>query len=142
MIYNHKDIDQEIQTYIFNDLNEFVDDVRDEYNKLRRYETIAIYTTYEEINMFLMHYYKENIIDYIYCVLSELENIYNPNKMGILTITFDGKCTIQDAFYNNKIVYSEAVLLYLNDNYTPLSASNLLEDKENILHYYFKGDTD
>lgn len=135
MVYNYKDEDN-IQEYCYADLDEFVDDILDVYKTLRRYEYISIYARFEEILMIMLKLCKEDFLNEV----SNIDN-YKPNKMTILTISYDGKFYIEHMLHNNVVLCSSAALTYVYDVDCCYSIANVIDLQENnVLHYIYEGD--
>lgn len=141
MIYDFKSENYE-QDVILSDIEELAEDVLDEYLKLKRYEFLSVYANFEEIVMLILKLFNDEALD----VLSEFNfDDYSPDKMVILTISYDGNLTVQEMINDitGTAYYSEAILTYV---YTTVCSISVLEtlrlNDENILNYSYKKDFD
>ena len=139
MIYDFKSENNEQEIVLF-DIEELVEDILDEYLKLKRYEFLSVYSNYEEIIMLILKLYKDDALDF----LSQFSD-YSPDKMMILTISYDGILTVQEMINDitGTAYYSEAILTYV---YNAACSVNVLKtlrlNDENILNYSYKKDFD
>lgn len=136
MYYDFKSEDN-IQEVTLNGIEDLVEDIDWEYNNLRRYETIAIYTSYEEVLMILLKMYKELSVD----IISQLKD-YIPNEMVVLTLSYDGVLSCQYALdESGMVLLSEAQLTYVYDSVCTYSIAKIIdENEENVLHYTYQKD--
>lgn len=132
MYYDFKS-DDAVQSVTLSGIDELIEDIEWEFDGLRRYESLSIYTSYEDTLMILVKLCKDKAID----LIRNIED-YCPNKMVILTISYDGAISLQDAYYDDDVCLSESVLIYINDAVCKCSMARILDENEDsVLHYVY-----
>lgn len=136
MIYDFKS-EKSVQEVVLDDIDELVENIDFEFNNLRRYETLSLYANYKEVVHILLDMCDGENID----ILSSINN-YSPNKMVILTLSFDGVLTVEEAYDEaGTVILSESVLTYVYDSACTCSMAEIIDKhEENVLHYSYERD--
>ena len=136
MFYNFKSNDI-IQDVITSYICPIVADIKDEFNKLHRYDVLAIYSPAYIANEIL---YKLLCVEDVnefdvndeFWIHDETDSylLYKDDNDVIITIGYDGMIFIEDARFNNGCIkHSEATLSYVFDEF---SRKDVLEISDGI----------
>lgn len=141
MFYNYKSNDV-MQDVIIKCACPIVNDIEDEYEKLRRYEHLAIYAP-----SYIAKEILGGIFEYIddLWVNEESNNmlLFDDEKDVVITIAYDGMVFVESArFKSGDIKYSGAMLSYVYDSFTKKEVDVISSDETPVLVFGFAEDCD
>lgn len=140
MLYDYKS-DELVQDVILEDVETLVDDIIEEFQSLRRYNEVDIYTTSSiarEIIAELLDSVDELWVD----AESENDLLYKDGNDVLITIANDGMLFVELARGNNGRIKSneDCSLTYLYDGFGKKDVDELAENAESILVFGFEDD--
>src|SRR5699024_1647205 len=105
-----------------------------EFNNLRRYEFIAIYTSKKKADIL-----KNKLAKLFDAEISDGKEIQD--EWCILTLAYDGNIFIDSMYLENKTVRSSgAIINYLDNDCNTIALVKLSADDENVLIYRFENE--
>ena len=147
MLYVHKSNDI-VQDVIVECLCPIIEDVADEFDMLRRCESLAIYAT-SPIAREILGRILEEFDDVWVDAESHNELLYKDDNKVIITLCDDGMIFVESAYdTDGDIKRAEAVLNYVYDDFTNKEVEDIAVDTFSVLVFGFEedeindGDTD
>lgn len=139
MIYNHKS-DSNVQDIILDDIAKLTDDIESEYDLLRRYDFLIIYSpaflSREILGMIL-----DDIDDVWVHEDAHLELLSDDDNEVLITIAYDGMIFVQDARCNEKLKTNDCcALTYVYDGFSKKDIEWLSSEGESVLVFGFDDD--
>lgn len=140
MIYNNKS-EQLVQDKIVKCFCNITDDIKDEYLKLRRNESLSLYVPTSIAKGILLTILQLGIENLTIYEDSNFELLYNDENETIITIAYDGMLFIESARSNSgNLKHSESHLTYIYDSFSSKDVNWLSNDNRNILIFGFEED--
>ena len=136
MLYVHKSKDI-IQDVIVECLCPIIDDVADEFDMLRRYESLAIYVP-SPIAREILGRILEEFDDVWVNEESHTEVLYRDDNKVIITLCDDGMIFVEDAYYDGEIKRAEGVLNYVYDGFSKNDVDKIALDTFSTLVFGFE----
>lgn len=126
--------DKNIQETIFDNDKHLLLNIIKEFNNLRRYEFIAIYTSKKKADIL-----KNKLAKLFDVEISDDKEIQD--EWCILTLAYDGNIFIDSMYLENKTVRSSgAIINYLDNDCNTIALVKLSTDDENVLIYRFENE--
>ena len=139
MIYNHKS-DSNVQDIILDDIAKLTDDIESEYDLLRRYDCLIIYSP-----AFLAREILGIILDDVDDVWvhedAHLELLSDDDNEVLITIAYDGMIFVEEARYDENLKNNDScALTYVYDGFSKKDIDYLSSDGESVLIFGFDDD--
>ena len=136
MIYNHKS-DSNVQDIILDDIAKLTDDIESEYELLRRYDCLIIYSP-----AFLAREILGIILDDVDDVWvhedAHLELLSDDDNEVLITIAYDGMIFVEEARYDENLKNNDScTLTYVYDGFPKKDIDYLSSDGESVLVFGF-----
>ena len=139
MIYNHKS-DSNVQDIILDDIAKLTDDIESEYELLRRYDCLIIYSpaflAREILGMIL-----DDVDDVWVHEDAHLELLHDDDNEVLITIAYDGMIFVEEARYDENLKNNDScALTYVYDGFSKKDIDYLSSDGESVLVFGFDDD--
>ena len=139
MIYNHKS-DSNVQDIILDSIAKLTDDIESEYDLLRRYDCLIIYSP-----AFLAREILGIILDDVDDVWvhedAHLELLSDDDNEVLITIAYDGMIFVEEARYDENLKNNDScTLTYVYDGFHKTDIDYLSSDGESVLVFGFDDD--
>ena len=139
MIYNHKS-DSNVQDIILDDIAKLTDDIESEYDLLRRYDCLIIYSpaflAREILGMIL-----DDVDDVWVHEDAHLELLHEDNNEVLITIAYDGMIFVEESRYDENLKNNDScALTYIYDGFSKKDIDYLSSDGESVLVFGFTDD--
>ena len=139
MIYNHKS-DSNVQDIILDDIAKLTDDIESEYDLLRRYDCLLIYSP-----AFLAREILGMILDDVEDVWvhedAHLELLHDDDNEVLITIAYDGMIFVEESRYDENLKNNDScTLTYIYDGFPKKDIDYLSSDGESVLVFGFDDD--
>ena len=139
MIYNHKS-DSNVQDIILDDIAKLTDDIESEYDLLRRYDCLIIYSS-----AFLAREILGIILDDVDDVWvhedAHLELLSDDDNEVLITIAYDGMIFVDEARHDENLKNNDScALTYVYDGFSKKDIDYLSSDGESVLVFGFDDD--
>ena len=139
MIYNHKS-DSNVQDIILDDIAKLTDDIESEYDLLRRYDCLLIYSpaflAREILGMIL-----DDVDDVWVHEDAHLELLHDDDNEVLITIAYDGMIFVEESRYDENLKNNDScTLTYVYDGFPKKDIDYLSSDGESVLVFGFDDD--
>ena len=139
MIYNHKS-DSNVQDIILDDIAKLTDDIESEYELLRRYDCLIIYSpaflAREILGMIL-----DDVDDVWVHEDAHLELLSDDDNEVLITLAYDGMIFVEEARYDENLKNNDScALTYVYDGFSKKDIDYLSSDGESVLVFGFTDD--
>ena len=140
MIYNHKS-DSNVQDIILDDIAKLTDDIESEYELLRRYDCLIIYSpaflAREILGMIL-----DDVDDVWVHEDAHLELLSDDDNEVLITIAYDGMIFVEEARsdFGTLVSLEGCALSYIYDGFSKRDIDCLTFDGESVLVFGFDDD--
>ena len=139
MIYNHKS-DSNVQDIILDDIAKLTDDIESEYDLLRRYDCLIIYSpaflAREILGMIL-----DDVDDVWVHEDAHLELLHDDDNEVLITLAYDGMIFVEEARYDENLKNNDScALTYIYDGFSKKDIDYLSSDGESVLVFGFDDD--
>ena len=139
MIYNHKS-DSNVQDIILDDIAKLTDDIESEYDLLRRYDCLLIYSpaflAREILGMIL-----DDVDDVWVHEDAHLELLHDDDNEVLITIAYDGMIFVEESRYDENLKNNDScTLTYVYDGFHKKDIDYLSSDGESVLVFGFDDD--
>ena len=139
MIYNHKS-DSNVQDIILDDIAKLTDDIESEYDLLRRYDCLIIYSpaflAREILGMIL-----DDVDDVWVHEDAHLELLHDDDNEVLITIAYDGMIFVEESRYDENLKNNDScALTYIYDGFSKKDIDYLSSDGESVLVFGFDDD--
>ena len=139
MIYNHKS-DSNVQDIILDSIAKLTDDIESEYDLLRRYDCLIIYSpaflAREILGMIL-----DDVDDVWVHEYANLELLSDDDNEVLITIAYDGMIFVEEARYDEDLKNNDScTLTYVYDGFPKKDIDYLSSDGESVLVFGFDDD--
>ena len=139
MIYNHKS-DSNVQDIILDDIAKLTDDIESEYDLLRRYDCLLIYSpaflAREILGMIL-----DDVDDVWVHEDANLELLHDDDNEVLITIAYDGMIFVEESRYDENLKNNDScTLTYVYDGFPKKDIDYLSSDGESVLVFGFDDD--
>ena len=139
MIYNHKS-DSNVQDIILDDIAKLTDDIESEYDLLRRYDCLIIYSpaflAREILGMIL-----DDVDDVWVHEDAHLELLHDDDNEVLITLAYDGMIFVEEARYDENLKNNDyCALTYVYDGFPKKDIDYLSSDGESVLVFGFNDD--
>lgn len=131
MIYNHKSEDI-IQDIVTENIYPIIDDIKEEYMRLRRDETLNVYVP-GDIAREILSELLENLDDVFVHSESDNQLLYNDKNNVLITLAYDGMIFVEDAYYENDLKPANAEMNYIHDSFSFKEVKRFASDGYPIL---------
>ena len=139
MIYNHKS-DSNVQDIILDSIAKLTDDIESEYDLLRRYDCLIIYSpaflAREILGMIL-----DDVDDVWVHEDAHLELLHDDDNEVLITLAYDGMIFVEKARYDENLKNNDScALTYIYDGFSKKDIDYLSSDGESVLVFGFDDD--
>ena len=139
MIYNHKS-EENVQDIILDSIAKLTDDIESEYDLLRRYDCLIIYSpaflAREILGMIL-----DDVDDVWVHEDAHLELLNDDDNEVLITFAYDGMIFVEEARYDENLKNNDScALTYIYDGFSKKDIDYLSSDGESVLVFGFDDD--
>lgn len=139
MIYNHKS-DSNVQDIILDSISKLTDDIESEYDLLRRYDCLIIYSpaflAREILGMIL-----DDVDDVWVHEDAHLELLHDDDNEVLITIAYDGMIFVEESRYDENLKNNDScALTYIYDGFSKKDIDYLSSDGESVFVFGFDDD--
>ena len=139
MIYNHKS-DSNVQDIILDDIAKLTDDIESEYDLLRRYDFLIIYSP-AFLSREILGIILDDVDDVWVHEDAHLELLSDDDNEVLITIAYDGMIFVDEARYGENLKNNDScTLTYVYDGFSKKDIDYLSSDGESVLVFGFDDD--